>query len=72
MKEKRFIFTKQPDSFCNEYKIISATSHVCAGWLERTEPDGWKFVSNAWLSIGDIVEILDFMRGLQLPEEREE
>ena len=65
MRETRFVFTEQTDNFCKEYKITSATSYVLVGWLERTETDGWKLVSNAWLSVDDIVEILDFMRGLQ-------
>lgn len=65
MSEKRLVFTEQIDSFCEEYKITSATSHVLIGYLDRTETDGWKLVSNAWLSVDDIVEILDFMRGLR-------
>ena len=72
MKDKRLVFTEQKDSFCEEYKITSATSYVCVGWLERTKTDGWKLVTNAWLSVDDIVEILDFMRGLERVTEVQE
>ena len=72
MMDKRLVFTEQKDSFCEEYNITSATSYVLVGWLEHTKTDGWKLVTNAWLSVDDIVEILDFMRGLERVAEVQE